>query len=67
MGTKHSAFKVLSEVGTRRVLGVHLLGPQAEQVINVFAIAMRAGLSADDIQQTLYGYPTGASDIVKMF
>lgn len=67
VGAKHSAFKVLIEVGTRRVLGVHLLGPQAEEVINVFAIAMRAGLSADDIQQTLYGYPTGASDIVKMF
>ncbi|MBC8121975.1 MAG: NAD(P)/FAD-dependent oxidoreductase [Gemmatimonadaceae bacterium] len=66
VGIKHSAFKLLLEAGSRRILGAHLLGHHAEEVINVFAIAMRAGLSADDIQQTLYGYPTGASDIIKM-
>ena len=62
-GETVSGFKVLIEQDTGRVLGAHLLGPQADEVINVFAVAVRLGLCADDLKQTLLSYPTYGSDI----
>jgi glutathione reductase (NADPH) len=59
----HTGFKVLVEEGTERILGAHLLGLHAEEVINLFALAMRAGLRATDLKQMVYAYPTSASDI----
>ena len=56
-------FKVLVEDGTQRILGAHLVGPHADEVINVFALAIRHGMSAQDLQDTMFAYPTGASDI----
>ena len=56
-------FKVLVEEETDRVLGAHLVGPHVEEVINVFALAIRRGLTADDLRDVIFAYPTGASDI----
>jgi glutathione reductase (NADPH) len=59
----HTGFKVLVEEGTERLLGAHLLSLHAEEVINLFALAIRAGLRASDLKQMVYAYPTSASDI----
>jgi len=59
-------FKVLIEEGSQRILGAHLVGPHADEVINIFALAIRKGLTADDLKSTLFAYPTGASDISSM-
>lgn len=56
-------FKVMVEEGTERVLGAHLVGPHVDEVINVFGLAIRHGLTAEDLKTTMFGYPTGASDI----
>ncbi len=56
-------FKVLVEEKTERVLGAHLVGPHADEVINLFALAIRHDLTADALKQTMFAYPTGASDI----
>ena len=56
-------FKVLVEEKTQRVLGAHLVGPHADEVINIFALAIRQGLSAAALKTTMFAYPTGASDI----
>jgi glutathione reductase (NADPH) len=56
-------FKVLIEEGTDRLLGAHLVGPHADEVINVFALAIRLGGTAKDLQDGIFAYPTGASDI----
>jgi glutathione reductase (NADPH) len=56
-------FKTLIEDGSERVLGAHLVGPHADEIINLFALAIRHGLTADDLKQTIFAYPTGASDI----
>ena len=63
---KHTAFKVLVEDGSGRILGAHLLGSHAEEVINLFALAIRHGLRAADLKQMIYAYPTSASDITYM-
>jgi glutathione reductase (NADPH) len=56
-------FKVLVDETTDLVLGAHLVGPHAEEVINLFALAIRHGLTASALKQTMFAYPTGASDI----
>jgi glutathione reductase (NADPH) len=59
----HTGSKVLVEEGTDRLLGAHLLGLHAEEVINLFALAIRAGLRASDLKTMVNAYPTSASDI----
>jgi glutathione reductase (NADPH) len=54
---------VLIEEGSERILGAHLVGPHADEVINLFALAIRNRLSASDLKATMFAYPTGASDI----
>lgn len=56
-------FKVLVEEGSDRILGAHLIGPHIDEVINVFALAIRKGLTAEDLKTTMFAYPTGTSDI----
>ena len=59
-------FKVLVEEETDRVLGAHLVGPHVDEIINLFALAIRQGLTATALKQTIFTYPTGASDIGDM-
>lgn len=56
-------FKTVVDETTDQVLGAHLLGPDAENVINVFALAIRHGLSASDLSHMIYAYPTSTSDL----
>ena len=56
-------YKTLVEDGTGRIIGAHLVGPHVDEVINVFGLAMRHGLTADDLKSTMFAYPTGASDV----
>jgi len=60
------AFKVLVEEGSERILGAHLIGPEASEVINLFGFAMRNGLTTASIKHTTFAYPTAASDIESM-
>lgn len=63
LGEKVYGYKTLVEDGTGRIIGAHLVGPHADEVINIFGLAMRHGLFADDLKSTMFAYPTGASDI----
>ncbi|TAN03288.1 MAG: NAD(P)/FAD-dependent oxidoreductase, partial [Rhodanobacteraceae bacterium] len=44
----------------------HLIGPGAEEQINLFAMAMGAGLTANKIKGIIFAYPSYASDISSM-
>jgi glutathione reductase (NADPH) len=48
---------------TELVLGAHLVGPRADEVISLFALAIRQGLTAEQLKTTIFAYPSGASDI----
>jgi dihydrolipoamide dehydrogenase len=56
--------KVLADAKTDRVLGVHILGPDAEAMIAEAAIAMEFGASSEDIARTCHAHPT-LSEAVK--
>ena len=59
-------FKLLIDEASRRILGAHLVGPAAEETINLFALAMRENLTTDALREALFAYPTAASDIASM-
>jgi dihydrolipoyl dehydrogenase len=56
--------KILADAKTDRVLGVHILGPDAETIIAEAAIAMEFGAAAEDIARTCHAHPT-LSEAVK--
>lgn len=58
-----SGFKILVEEASGRILGAHLLAHHAEETINLFALAIRKGLTARDLKDMLFAYPTHASDV----
>ena len=63
IGEECSAYKVLVESGSGKILGAHVLGPNAEELINLFTMAMKGSLAAQDIQEIIFAYPTYASDM----
>ena len=58
--------KILVENGSGRILGAHLVGHGAEESIHLFALAMKHGLTTDDIGGMVFAYPTFMSDIKNM-
>ena len=66
VGENHSGYKVLIDEDNNRILGAQLLGQHAEEVINIFAIAIRLGLRAGEIKQSIFSYPTNSSNISYM-
>src|SRR5579871_3186359 len=56
--------KILADAKTDRVLGVHILGPDAGNMIAEAAVAMEFGASAEDIARTVHAHPT-LSEAVK--
>lgn len=66
VGAKWSGFKVLVERESGLILGAHLIGPGVEEQINLFAMAMGAGLTSNQIKAVIFAYPGYASDIGSM-
>ena len=56
-------YKTIVDKATGKILGAHLVGPHAEETINLFALAVRHGLTAKDLKETMFAYPTAASDV----
>lgn len=50
--------KMLTEAGTDRVLGCHIIGPGAADLVQQVVIAMEFGASAEDLALTVFGHPT---------
>lgn len=59
-------FKTIIDADSDQVLGAHLLGAHADEVINLFAFAVRFGILASDLKHMIYAYPTSASDLPYM-
>ncbi len=50
--------KVLADAKTDRILGVHILGPQAGETIHEYCVAMEFGAAAEDVARTCHAHPT---------
>ena len=58
--------KVIVEKATDRILGAHFVGHAGQELINVFGLAMRFGITATQLRENIYAYPTFASDLKHM-
>ena len=63
---KVSWAKVISEEGSGRILGAHMVGHGSEELIHLFAFAMKFGITRSDLQNTVYAFPTFANDVKSM-
>jgi len=66
IGQKYAYYKVLVAEESGLILGAHILGYRAEEIINVFALAMKFDLTASDMQKVLWAYPTYTSGVKYM-
>ena len=58
--------KVITDATTDRILGAHLIGHHGEDLIHLFALAMRHGIPASELRASLFAFPTFAADIKSM-
>ena len=54
----HGLIKVIADAKTDRVLGVHVIGPSAAEIVQQGAIAMEFGSSAEDLGMMVFSHPT---------
>ncbi|RMF30033.1 MAG: NAD(P)/FAD-dependent oxidoreductase, partial [Candidatus Nitrosothermus koennekii] len=59
---RYSMFKVLLDEEDH-ILGAHILAHHAEEIINIFALAIRLNLTIDDVKSIIFTYPTLTYDI----
>jgi len=57
--------KIISDEMTGQILGAHIIGPHASDLIHEIAVAMKAGLTAADIAETIHAHPTLSEGIME--
>ncbi len=62
-----SAVKTLVDAATGRILGAHLFGAGAGELVNVFALAIAREMTAGELTAVTFAYPTHGSDVGSMF
>lgn len=62
-GETSGLVKIIAEAGTGKVLGLHICGPQATELIAEGALAIRMGAAAEDIISTIHAHPSVAETI----
>jgi dihydrolipoamide dehydrogenase len=50
--------KILADAATDRILGAHIIGPQAGDLIHEICVAMEFGAAAEDLARTCHAHPT---------
>jgi len=58
MGEITGIIKIVSDEISDRILGVHIIGPHASDIIHEAALAIRSGLKVKDIAETIHAHPT---------
>ncbi|MCC5779623.1 glutathione-disulfide reductase [Nitratireductor sp. B36] len=59
--------KLVVDGDSRRVLGAHVLGPDAGEMAQVLGIALKARLTKDDFDRTMAVHPSAAEELVTMY
>jgi dihydrolipoamide dehydrogenase len=57
-GATNGKVKILADAKTDRILGVHIIGEHADDLINEAAAAMSFGASSEDLARTCHAHPT---------
>ena len=66
-GRKEQALmKLVVDAASNRVVGCHVVGPDAPEIVQGFAVAVRAGLTKSDFDRTIGIHPTSAEELVTL-
>jgi glutathione reductase (NADPH) len=60
------AMKLVVDRDSRKVLGCHIVGPEAGEMIQLAAVAIRMGATKEDFDRTVAVHPTAAEELVTM-
>ncbi|WP_149274463.1 dihydrolipoyl dehydrogenase family protein [Pareuzebyella sediminis] len=60
------SYKVILNARNEEIVGAHLLGPNAAETINIFTMAIKAKMKADEFQATIFTYPSWSNDLKSM-
>jgi glutathione reductase (NADPH) len=66
VGVRASGAKILVDRASDLIVGAHLLGHSAEEVVNLFSLAMRCGTTATQLREAMWSYPTASYEIVDL-
>jgi len=59
--------KLVVDGESRRVVGAHVLGPDAGEMAQLLAISLKAKLTKDDFDRTMAVHPSAAEELVTMY
>ncbi|MER8481221.1 glutathione-disulfide reductase [Mesorhizobium sp. M1322] len=59
--------KLVVDCASKKVLGAHILGPDAGEMAQLLGIPVKAGLTKDDFDRTMAVHPTAAEELVTMY
>jgi len=62
--SERSLYKMVCDGTTDRVVGVHMIGPEAPEILQLAAVAVKAGLTKADFDATIAIHPTMAEELV---
>jgi glutathione reductase (NADPH) len=63
---ERSLYKLVVDAASDRIVGAHMLGPDAPEILQALAIAVKAGLTKAQVDQTVALHPTMAEELVLM-
>jgi glutathione reductase (NADPH) len=63
---ERSLYKLVVDGETNRIVGIHMIGPDAPEILQAAAIAVKAGLKKEDFDATIALHPTMAEELVLM-
>ena len=63
---ERALYKMICDGETGKILGIHMIGPEAAEILQAAAVAVKAGLTKDAFDQTVALHPTMAEELVLM-
>jgi len=66
LNVQEYAYKTIIDKENQTILGAHLIGPNAEETINLFAMAIKTKIKINELRTMIFTYPTLSSDIPHM-
>ena len=59
--------KLVVDAASRKVVGAHILGPEAGEMAQLLGVSLKAGCTKDDFDRTMAVHPTASEELVTMY
>jgi glutathione reductase (NADPH) len=66
VGIAHAGYAILTDRESGKILGAHFLGYNADELINIFALAIHTGTTLAELRDIPWAYPTAGYDIIRI-